>query len=522
MSRPLRLALPVLLLAVGLTTVSAATAGTGTWTKVTTPSGSVVRPWRNFSFGAQTMNVSGTTSHDLLPGSDTVSIVCSDTADTHVITMSSARTIQSDWTFAGQMNVPFSQSDCTLRAVPSTYTGIDNTGHNSGYLGAFTGPRYYGGGYATGSSGVAVITTGTRAAVRLTTPGNLGLDVLQPVNDAAQALGLLAERPSLALFPANVVKTGGTSTRSAIRVDNQDAFTPYTTGGSPGATEKVTRGAAGMVTVREVDPLRRCDGNTTFPPTACTVVPLGVHLVRTYVTSVGGAVVRVEDRFVSTDNHVHTINLEYDAALFGEASGAPAFLLPGHASWSHPAEGTTTKLAAGVRTMLTTNDRDGADGDISHVVEGTTYTAPPTVFFGADGSTLFQFGLRYVRRAYPGRPAVFTFAFETTFAKSATDTLAQSQAKALRPHLTVRSPKRGASTRDHTPTIKGTLANAVNGLPARVTITIGDRSRTARLSSTGAFSLTWTALSKGRHTLKIAATDPGGLRVGWTSRFAVT
>jgi len=55
-----------------------------------------------------------------------------------------------------------------------------------------------------------------------------------------------------------------------------------------------------------------------------------------------------------------------------------------------------------------------------------------------------------------------------------------------------------------------------------VRLTIGTRSRTVAVGPAGGFAVTWPSLANGKHTLKATATDPGGIRLGCTSRFTVT
>src|SRR3954451_10245397 len=130
----------------GVSTLPASGA-VGTWTKITSPKGPGVslRPFLNITDGASpTTSLSGTTSADLVAGTDTIAIYCFSFSDHSVAGPLNAAPldISASHTFSGPVALANSIAPCVLRAVPSTYTGI-TSGNNTDYAGAFAGPKLY-------------------------------------------------------------------------------------------------------------------------------------------------------------------------------------------------------------------------------------------------------------------------------------------------------------------------------------------------------------------------------------------
>ncbi|MDQ1698111.1 MAG: hypothetical protein QOJ03_3464, partial [Frankiaceae bacterium] len=144
MRRVLRL-LGVIVTVIGTATVGAslpAVGAAGTWTRITSPQG----PLRSlFPLGSnsQTMNVAGTVSSDVT-GLDVYcfwnsgrSVNVAPLNAVSPITPTANHAFQA--TLAGVAFLPA----CVLRAVPTSYTGLDGSGNNTGYVGAFAGPSLY-------------------------------------------------------------------------------------------------------------------------------------------------------------------------------------------------------------------------------------------------------------------------------------------------------------------------------------------------------------------------------------------
>jgi glucodextranase-like protein len=515
----------------GSTLSAPAASADGTWTVISSPAGAGQRyfPFPNRTGGPALFAVNGTTSPDLTPGTDTI--------DVHCFTQSGAQagpalnqggqlTITASHHFSGTVIQP--ESACVLRAVPSTYSGIDtSTGRNTGYVGAFSGPSWYPASYVVDNHAQTVQATGRRGFVNTFSPGDLGLFAVQPVDDVSKTAGNLSQLVSLALPGATVTATGEGS-RSTIKVDGHNTYTPYSLGGiaDPTATPSIgfskVHHADGTFTSTETDPLRWCDGDG-YPQSAgtCAVRATGVKLVRTYRTTQDNTVVFVHDRFVSVDGHRHTLNIQYANELVGTSGGgSPGWKLPGHSAYVFPASnGPVTKLKAGVRTVVTTNDIHGTDGDLQHAVEGATYSGPPALYVGLESSQSALFSWRYARRITAAHPAAFGFAVETGFSQATVKPLSHATELALTPHLRISHPPR--TTTDNTPTVRGRITNASNGLPETVRITIGTKSKTVAVDAAGRFHATFT-LVNGKHTVRVRSTDPAGLLLAAGRAFTIT
>ena len=63
-----------------------------------------------------------------------------------------------------------------------------------------------------------------------------------------------------------------------------------------------------------------------------------------------------------------------------------------------------------------------------------------------------------------------------------------------------------------TTTVKGKITNAVNGLPAKVTVASGSHSKTVPVHLDGTFSA-GLSLGAGKHAITAKATDPAGAKL---------
>jgi len=508
-----------------------ASAATGTWTKITSPKGPGQPIYRlDPPSSPPGVTISGSTSVDLISGTDTINIYCFWDQDQTVDGPLNAAplAITASHTFSGSIPT-FTDQPCVLRAVPSTYSGISGS-TNTGYAGAFAGPTWYTGLWETDGIPVHGMITEAfeqRGIVAVSSPDVEGLILDLPTDDFGK---FAAVNPSteanLALLAQNLTASG-TPTASEIIVDGHNAYLPLTTvgiaaGGSTVPVDAFTkkRLSNGTLVVTESMPLSWCTGNA-FPQSSggCTVLPTGVTLKRSYVSSAQGAVVTMKDSFVSTDGGKHTLKAEYFNTLVPADNGEPGIMLPGHSSFSVPTPNTTvSNLPVGAHTIFTTSDIHATDGAPDRTDNGLTYSGKPIVYFkDAD-----VFGLRYNRTVPAHGSTGMAFAEESGFSMTTVRSLANAAQKALTPHLTITSPKNNSSTSDNTPTIKGKVTNAVNGLPSKVTVTIGTRSKTVSVAANGTFAVTWVNLANGKHTAVARTTDPSGIRLSARSTFKVT
>jgi hypothetical protein len=524
-------ALIVLLVVSALTTVPTATAAGGTWTRVTSPAAPGHNHFTYVAFGVvPTMTVSGQASDDVA----NVNIYCFFEADQSYqgpLNGSSpiaVNTSTSPHSFtATGVHVPGIVAGCVLRAVPDTYTGL-SSGTNSGYVAAFAGPSvYYGQFTVMKSSAGKVIHTASESAnpgafVSTGTPDQTGVLELQH-NDSTRkrATGTPAVL-TLATTKENAVPASDSPSHSEIVVDGVSAYMPaaldsYVSDHAlvPSISARMSRSkSTGAITTVETIPLRTC--GTTYPVSPpCTPKKPGVAMRRSIVTSHAGAVLTVRDVFSSTDHKRHAVRVEYLNNIAPLTSAQPGVRLPGHAWRPVPTNLLVTKLPVGPHTIFLTTDLNATDGDPGRADLGFTYSGRPSVLFDDN----HQMAFRYSRTVRATAPSRMTFAMETAASMSPLSSLAAAQQHAFAPHVTLSGPHE--TTADNTPVVRGKVTNATNGLPAKVRVTIGSRSKTVAVGPAGGFAVTWPSLANGKHTVRVRATDPSGLVLRTARTFKV-
>jgi hypothetical protein len=515
-------------------TPAPASADIGTWTKLTGPRGPGVAVYAqpfDLNGAAPTITVSGLASPDV----SAVNIYCFSNNDQFLTgsdPLNSSPLPVSGGRFSGSgLAAPPLASNCVLRAVPDNYLGISGNS-NSGYVGSFTGPTWFGAAkqlqFSSGSKirSWVVFSSHPHAGDTFSSPDAGGVAQATPNNLVPQRQAQLpAGMNLLGLLGQNVVSSGP-STRSGIMIDGHHAYLPNTlssfasdANAVPAVTFAVSRSTAtGALTVRETEPLRWCTGNA-FPKSTgtCDAVPTGVSLRRTIETSRGSAAVTVHDKFVSIDHRAHTLRAEYSNTVGGLSNqGNPGIRLPGQSSFTLPNPGASnTHLPVGPHTMYLTSDSHGLDGTPDRALNGLTYSGRPAFFMGAARS----FALRYTRSIPKNGVAAMTFGLEAGFSMSTVTSLATAEQKAVTPRLAMTAPRK--TTADNTPTVRGRITNATNGLPAKVRVTIGTKSKRVAVGLDGRFHATFT-LANGKHTAKVKATDPSAFLLTARRTFTVT
>jgi hypothetical protein len=540
------LAIGGLLAATAAVAAEPAGATTGDWTKITGPKGpgQPIYQLYNQLGSPPAVNISGTVSPTVLatygPSGTNVGldVFCFQLNDTATSSGSNplnvggtAIAILADGSFSGSINPPNS-TQCVLRAVPHATVTFDATGHTSNYVASFAGPTFYVGAFEKLSNTAPKVVAGDIIAVlkRSTnfygSADLFGVGITVPADDAVRVIGPITNQGTLAFTAANVVSSGS-PTRSEIIVDGHHAYLPLTLDGFvtdhttvPASAVTLTRNTTtGEITFSESSPLRWCAGNA-YPQGSgtCSPLPTGVTFKRTIASSAGGAVTTVRDKFVSTDSAAHSLKVEYQNIWVDPGNGNVGYKFPGTSSFKTPSAGTTVNnLPIGAHTILITSDVHATDGSPDRSDYGLTYSGKPQLFFGSQN----VFGMRYTRTVPKNGAAAFGFAEEDGFTLSSVITLANAAQKAATPHMALTAPT--LTTSDNTPTIKGKVTNATNGLPAKVTITIGTKSKTVNVNqSTGTFAVTWTFLANGKHTATAKATDPSGFKLAASRTFKVT
>lgn len=244
-----------------------------------------------------------------------------------------------------------------------------------------------------------------------------------------------------------------------------------------------------------------------------TFLPTGVHLHRTIFQTLGGTVVQVVDIWSSTDNAVHTLNLDYDQH-FGNSGGVgnqppayePSFAFP----WVSPnyAVRNTGDMApssaAAPVSMFVKGNSTAADGD-PYYAQGaiTVNPAPSGVSFYNSKGPHQDFALNFTRQIPAGGALTIqqTFSIATTQAAVAA-LAAQAEDQQDVPVVAISAPANGATVTTPTVTVTGTATDrnvaavSVNGQPAAV-------------GAGGAFSAQ-VGLKVGPNTLTATATDAAG------------
>ncbi|MDQ1695271.1 MAG: hypothetical protein QOJ03_624, partial [Frankiaceae bacterium] len=318
----------------------------------------------------------------------------------------------------------------------------------------------------------------------------------------------------------------GPPSKSGLRIDGHNIYLPASLTGiaDPSALPTigftVTRNPNGNVTIAETEPLRRCPGDAYPPTNSNCASPLSVPVVmkRSMVTSANGAVLTIRDRFLSLNGAAHTVGIEYANSLGQLQFGDSGIRLPGQSSFhAAPTDVFRTGFARRPMTVLTTDDMFTADGGLDRKVAGLTWSGSPNIYFPG----FRAFGLRYTRTIPAGGTASFTFVQEVGWDLATVRALAGPAQQALTPHLVISRPRSGHVTSDNTPTVKGRITNATNGYPRKVTVTVGPKSKTVKVSTTGRFKVTFT-LANGKHTVSAKAHDPAGTTLLDSARFTVT
>jgi hypothetical protein len=514
-----RIVLTTVLLAGLVATADAtfAAPGPGSYTKITTPSGS------SLSFDLDTVtpsnnhfHVAGVASPDIT----SVDIDCVFIAIGGVNAQPFATAVPvTAGSFSATAVFPGFSTNCRLRAIP---TGVDPF---TDYLGSYTGPILYtravlderdSSQVSYGWTAISEAGDGLDAA---TSAGECGAQQFGTIAVPSMRAEGTGDTDCEASLPSSNVTPSGTPSASAIKVDGHPAYLPYgvndfllgaqaLTVDQPTLTVSSHIASNGVITVAESGPLMRCPSNT-YPPTTVScpnLVSTGVVFKRTTTLFRGDHQTRIRDQFGST-GAAHSVSVQYVGQVAGQPTGAVGYAFPGHGYATAGLAKVVTGLPAKAGTMYVRSDIHSVEGDATADTRAVTWSrGPAKVQF--DGASLNLFALQYALSVPAhGAPAI-------GFAVSAATTTAQAVALSrlavgdmMSPPV-VTLPKNGAVIRGHLTTVKGTVAAGANGLPAKVTV----NGHLAKLT-TGAGKVSYLVSFKesfGPHTLKVIATDVAG------------
>lgn len=503
------------------TTVQPASAAALDWTHISTPAAPGHGAFDFFNASASAthpITVAGTAS----PTVSQVNIYCfirqdrRTTSATPLNGSTAVDVINGAFSVSGVAS-PTGSAPCVLRAVPTSYTGLNGSGDNSGYVADFAGPTFYGGfliRYVKPST--TLLTDWVASANQPNMHDYFG---------AVEGAGVGSMDPSSSetddvyngLFDGDLMltTTNVAGTHASILVDGKNAYPPGSLNNvsslsNTTITLSVKRVTGGELSISEREPLRFCSSGSPCTPTAT-----GVDFVRTIRTSKLGALATVHDKFVDIDHAAHTVKAEYYSYISGQGTQG-GVRLPGQSAFHFVQPGSTASTPVGPHTIYMTSDLYAADSDLQRTDGGITYSAHAAVFFAHTN----DFVMRYTRTVPKNGSAAFTWATEGGQTANEVAALAGPAQKALMPHLTLTAPKK--TTADNTPTVRGRVTNATNGYPAKVTITVGSKSKTVSVNqSTGRFAATF-SLANGKHTAKAHTKDPGGIVLRTSRTFRCT
>jgi hypothetical protein len=363
------------------------------WTKITTPSSTFTYQFDGSPGAVNQFTVSGQASGDV----SSVHIYCILGIVTGITIAPLASNVPvSGGAFSTDVTVPDLLPTCRLRALPT------NLALNLGvYLGAYSGPIMYSYGFTKALDGAKTVGfaagsafgSGRGLLADATTCGVRGLSTI--VVPDVEARGPLTAQCTLGLEPFNLTGSG-ISSASAIRVDEKNAYLP-------GGVKNYLRDPAGLaltltqssiamtfsrnnttgdVKVTESEPLKRCNGDNTFPPnsTSCaSLVDTGVTLKRVLELVRGSHQVLIHDSWVSTDGHAHTVTAQYQVVVASSPLGEPGYIYPKHGSTFHAASfgQVVTGFGTGAASVLVRSNLYASTTDTQAATHALSWSRPP-------------------------------------------------------------------------------------------------------------------------------------------------
>jgi hypothetical protein len=238
-----------------------------------------------------------------------------------------------------------------------------------------------------------------------------------------------------------------------LTIDGQPAYAPgRLSGGTGGAGIQGNAGypelsldpvqfdaTNGNVTLAEHDPLVRCAPDPAYPPTIAgcsSFASVPVKLDRTTEHTRYGQVIRVVDRWSSTDGQSHTLDLtmEQDHCFSTDTSNCsaqPVYRFPGETGYAGHAQGTSVPgPLPGAEAILAKDATDPSLGGAGVVPaqssDGVTFYDQTTQYSG--------YGLRYAGRVIPATgPLTLTHYYVTGRTPTEAEQLAADVKASLQP-----------------------------------------------------------------------------------------
>jgi hypothetical protein len=272
-----------------------------------------------------------------------------------------------------------------------------------------------------------------------------------------------------------------------LKVDGEAAYPPGNLyGGTGGAGLQANAGfpeltldplklnpANGDVTLTEHNPLVKCAPSNDYPPTPAadgcgSFEPVPVKLDRTTEHTRAGQVIRVVDRWSSTDGHTHALDLTLEqdhcfSTYTSDCSSQIVYRFPGQSAYAAQPDGATIAGPfAGAEPILAKDATDPALG-------GTAVIPAQS----SDGATIYEetnwdaYGLHYAGRVVPATGALtLTHYYVTGRTPTEAEQLAAEVKASLQPTPPPPGPGNGGTPGGGTPGT-GTVVPGPTKAPAR-------------------------------------------------------
>lgn len=307
----------------------------------------------------------------------------------------------------------------------------------------------------------------------------------QSVGDCPVTNSYATDPATLGSFPlfagnACLPKTSGVGagagTRSALQIDDQNAYPPAAISGlsSLAGFEPLSYSAGfdaahDAVIISETEIPTVCDPPATYPPAGAACPSLhdsGIEIQQTTALLPGGQVARVAQRFISVDGRSHLID-----ALFAQSvkapltTDAPGFQFPGQTSLSSQSKPYAfSAFPPGPGSIITIADAGGFLPATSNPIGAITYNRAPVSadFISAPGAQTGTFLMHYEDSIPPGGSVQYDWSFSQ--ASSSTGLAAVEQIERDRfssPSVAITSPRNGGVTTSAEMLVRGRVSDAV-------------------------------------------------------------
>ena len=310
-------------------------------------------------------------------------------------------------------------------------------------------------------------------------------------------------------------EAGGASTRSELRIDGTNAYTPEAAGSiNPNASglpvlsfSYKVDARTGNLAIHETDPLVRC-ADPAFPPTAASCAAFastGVTDTRTITQNHDGHISWVSDVFASTDRKAHALDLLWDNTQHFHGSKGDStqieYAFPGHSGYSTHLGGDAVALPGAAPGTILIRMHGAADGDTSTGQGALVYDRPAARATFTTVSTVgSDFTLQQTGTVPAGASTRFRFAYVQDYRAAGVASLVRTAAAALRNTVAVSKAGRG----------KGKVSSSPGGIVCGKACAHGYDYGTAvtlkAKAAKGSKFAGWSGACKGRHRCRLTAT----------------